>query len=177
MDAPPPAKPSRLLVIAAIVLAAGGAAYLWMINIAILRDSDRRKIEELQMELMLTRDSLRQTEGDFAFLDGASVALLKSNDKVAAAKRADGIVLHRGQTLFLAARRLPAPPNGKAYALWAYFGGRPVPAGQFLPGPDGTLRGRHTLARDLAAVEGFALSLENAGGVDAPAGPVYLTRP
>lgn len=177
MDEPLPAKPNRLPVIAAIVLAAGGAAYLWVINIAILRDADRRKIDELQIELMTTRDALHQTEGDFAFLSGATVALLKPNDRVAAAKRADGVVLHRGRVLFLAARRLPAPPKGKAYALWAYFAGRPVSAGEFQPGPDGTLRGRHTLARDLAPVEGFALSLETAGGVDAPAGPVFLTRP
>jgi hypothetical protein len=177
MDAPLPARPNRRPVIAAIILAAGGAAYLWVINIAILRDADRRRIEELQIELMATRDALHQTEGDFAFLGGATVALLKPNDRVAAAKRAGGVVLHRGPTLFVAARNLPAPPTGKAYALWAYFGGRPVSAGEFLPGPDGTLRGRHTLTRDLAPVEGFALSLETAGGVDAPAGPVYLTRP
>lgn len=170
-------KPNRLLTYGVIALAACGAIYLWVINIAILRDGDKRQIEELQLELMATRDALSQASGDNAFLSGASVAVLKSNDRVAAAKRAGGVVLHRGTSLFVAARHLPPPPKGKAYALWAYFEGKPVAAGEFQPGPDGALRGRHTLKRDLGSVEGFALSLESAGGADAPAGPVFLTRP
>jgi len=177
MNAHPPAKPNRFLVIGAIVLASGGAAYLWVINLAMLREADRRRIDELQLELMATREALNQSAGDYAFLSGATFALLKPNDRVAGAKRAVGVVLHRGPALFLAALHLPALPKGKTYALWAYFGGKPVSAGQFLPGADGVLRGRHTLARDLAPVEGFALSLETAGGVDASAGPVYLARP
>ena len=172
-----PSKRKRILKIAAVVLAAGGAIYLWVINFAILRDADRRQIQELQIELMATRDAFRQSSGDAAFLSDAELSPLKANDRVAAAKQAAGAVLHRGVTLFVAARQLPPAPKGKAYALWAYFNGKPVAAGEFQIGSDGTLRGRHTLARDLAGVEGFSLSLETAGGVDAPAGPVFLTRP
>jgi hypothetical protein len=170
-------KPNRLLTIGAVALAAALAIYLWVINLAILRDADRRRLDELQMELMATRDALRQSEGDMGFLAGASVSLLKANDRVAAAKRAGGAVLHRGSSLFVAARHLPPAPKGKAYALWAYFEGKPVSAGEFQVGQDGALRGRHSFARDIAAVEGFALTLENAGGVDAPSGPVFLMRP
>lgn len=170
-------KPNRILTVVAIVLAGALAVYLWVINLAILRNADRRQIEELQMEVMATRDAFRQSSGDAAFLSGAQVSPLKANDRVAAAKRAVGVVLHRGVTLFVAARHLPPAPKGKAYALWAYFNGKPVAAGEFQLGPDGTLRGRHSLGRDLAGAEGFALSLETAGGVDAPAGPVFLTRP
>jgi len=170
-------KPNRLLTYGVIALAACGAIYLWIINIAILRDGDKRRIEELQLELMAARDAFNQASGDNAFLSGAAIALLKPNDKVAAAKRAGGVVMHRGASLFVAARQLPPPPKGKAYALWAYFDGKPVAAGEFQPGPDGALRGRHTLKRDLAPVEGFMISLETAGGVDSPAGPVFLTRP
>ena len=171
------AKPNRFHVILAIVLAAGGAIYLWVINIAILRDGDRRKIDELQKELLATREALHQAAGDYAFLGDATLVPMKANDRVAAANKAVGIVLHRGATLFVAARNLPAPPKGKSFSLWAYFGGKPVSVGEFLPGPDGVLRGRHTYSRDLGSVEGFALSLEAAGGVDAPVGPMYLVRP
>jgi len=167
----------RWLTAGAIVLAAGGAIYLWVINLAILRDADHRKIEELQLEVMATRDALGQSSGDAGFLSGAEMSPLKANDRVAAAKKAVGVVLHRGVTLFVAARHLPPAPKGKAYALWAYFNGKPVAAGEFQLGSDGTLRGRHTLSRPLSGVEGFVLSLENAGGSDAPAGPVFLTRP
>src|SRR5688572_29044269 len=139
----------RWLTLGAIVLAAGGAIYLWVINLAILRDADRRQIEELQLELMTARDALRQSTGDTGFLAGASFTPLKANDRVAAARRASGAVLHRGSMLFLAARHLPPLPKAKSYALWAYFDGKPVAAGEFQLGPDGALRGRHTLSRDL----------------------------
>lgn len=165
-------KPNRALTFVAIGLAGGGAVYLWMINLAILRDRDQDRIDELQLELLATRDALRQSEGDFAFLDGATLFPMKP-----AAKRVAGIVLCRGSTIFVTASHLPAAPKGKAYALWAYFEGKPMPAGEFQCGPDGTLRGRHTLTRDLAKVEGFVLTLEAADGAVAPAGPVFLTRP
>ncbi|HZN61625.1 MAG TPA: anti-sigma factor [Planctomycetota bacterium] len=170
-------KPNRILTVVAIALAGGGAVYLWAINLAIARDGDRRRIDELHAELMATRDTLRQAEGDFAFLGGASVSLLKSNDRLPAAKGAGGVVLHRGSSLFVAARHLPAPPKGKVFTLWAYFNGKPVPAGEFQAAPDGSVRGRHTHSRDLGTVEGFALSLEIPGNGGAPAGPVFLTRP
>jgi len=42
-------------------------------------------------------------------------------------------------------------------------------------GSDGIVRGRHTMDRDLAQAEGFAISLERAGGVDSPtASAIYL---
>jgi hypothetical protein len=170
-------KPNRILTVVAIVLAAGGAVYLWTINLAILRDRDQNRIDELQLELMAARDVARRSGGDFAFLDGASLASLRSNDRLPAAKKSAGVVLHRGSTLFVTARHLPSAPWGKSYALWAFFEGKPTAAGEFLPGADGTLRGRHTLSRDLGAVEGFALSLEPAGGSASPSGPVFLTRP
>ena len=170
-------KPNRILTLLAVVLAGGGAVYLWIINLAILRDRDVNRIDELQLELLATRDALRQSEGDFAFLDGAGLSPLKSNDRLPSARKSAGVVLHRGSTLFLAARHLPAAPKGKAYALWAYFEGKPVAAGEFQCAPDGMLRGRHRLSRDLAAVEGFSLTLESADGSPAPSGPVFLTRP
>jgi hypothetical protein len=146
-------------------------------HLAIVRDGDRRRIDELQSELMATRDTLRMAEEDFAFLNGAAVSVLKSNDRLPAAKGAGGIVLHRGTTLFVAARNLPPPPKGKVYALWAFFNGKPASAGEFQSSADGSLRGRATHPRDLGPVEGFALSLETAGSAAAPAGPVFLTRP
>lgn len=169
-------KPNRILTVGAIVLAGAGAVYLWTINLAIVREGDKRRIDELHAELMATRDTLRMAEEDFAFLNGAAVSVMKSNDRLPAAKGSAGVVLHRGTTLFVAARNLPPPPKGKVYALWAYFNGKPTPAGEFHSAADGSLRGRAAHSRDLGPVEGFALSLEAAGGAAAPAGPVFLTR-
>jgi hypothetical protein len=158
------------------VFAGIGAVYLWTINLAIVRDADLRRIDELQIELMATREALGQAEGDYGFLNGAILSPLKGSDKAGPSKRASGVVLHRGPKLFVIARALPAAPKGHAWTLWAWFGGKPLRAGDFQCGPDGTLRGRHTMSRDLGTVEGFSLTLEAAGGAPAPAGPVYLTR-
>src|SRR5688572_16838800 len=106
-------KPNRILTVVAIVLAGAGAVYLWMINLAILRDRDQDRIDELQLELLATRDALRQSQGDFAFLNGASFSPLKPNDRLPAAKKAEGGVLYRGSTVFVTARHLPAAPKGK----------------------------------------------------------------
>src|SRR5687767_5255658 len=96
--------PNRWFMFGAVALAAGLAIYLWVINLAILRDADRARIDELQMELMATRDALRQSGGDAGFLAGASIFPLKANDRVA--RKAGGAVLHRGSSLFIAARHL-----------------------------------------------------------------------
>ena len=166
---------ARWLKVGAVVLAGGGAIYLWIINLAILRERDTNRLDELQLELMTTRDALRQAGGDAAFLNDAIFVPMKANDRVADARRSAGSVLIRGLSLYVAARRLPPAPKGKAYALWAYHGGKPtVPAGQFQCGSDGQLRGRYTFARDPGPIDGFGLSLENAGASTAAAGPLYL---
>ena len=173
MDAPERGKSGRWFGIAAILLAAAGAVYLWTINLAIVRDADLRRIDELQIEVMATREALGQAEGDYGFLNGATLSALRGSDK---SKRAAGVVLHNGSKIFVTARPLPAAPKGQTWTLWAWFEGKPMRAGDFQCGPDGTLRGRHTMSRDLAKVEGFSLTLEPSAGAPVPAGPVYLTR-
>jgi hypothetical protein len=166
---------ARWLKVGAVVLAGGGAVYLWAINLAILRERDTDRIDELQLELMSTRDALRQAGGDAAFLNDALFVPMKANDRVAEARRSAGSVLLRGLSLYVAARRLPPAPKGKAYALWGFLGGKPaVHAGQYQCGSDGHLRGRFTFAKDPGPIDGFGLSLENAGASTPAAGPLFL---
>jgi anti-sigma-K factor RskA len=75
----------------------------------------------------------------------------------------------------LVAVDLPSAPEGKTYELWAITGGTPRPAGLFNVDRDGKasltvppLEGAHT-------VDVFAVTLEEAGGVDAPRGQMYLS--
>jgi len=75
----------------------------------------------------------------------------------------------RGGHVFVA--NLPAPPEGKTYELWTITGGAPRPAGLFAPDASG--KAQHTVAA-AGKVDVFAVTLEPAGGVPAPTGPIVL---
>ncbi len=74
----------------------------------------------------------------------------------------------------LLAGNLAVLPSGKQYELWVFAKGKPVPAGVF----DADSSGRAVFeSRDLSAVdraENFAVTVEPAGGVPAPTGPIVL---
>ena len=75
----------------------------------------------------------------------------------------------------LVAAGLPPAPTGKAYQLWAIAGqGAPVPAGVFTVNPGGTGSLRVPALPGVSRVDVFAVTLEPAGGVPAPTGPMYL---
>jgi len=67
--------------------------------------------------------------------------------------------------------RLPAPPAGKTWEAWVIRGERPIPAGI-----SGTRSGVVTLvlSENVRPGDVVALTLENAGGVPLPQGPVVL---
>jgi anti-sigma-K factor RskA len=74
----------------------------------------------------------------------------------------------------LVAGNLQPLPSGKQYELWVFSKGKPVPAGVF----DADARGR-ALAEspDLSSIDtaqNFAVTIEPAGGVPAPTGPIVL---
>jgi anti-sigma-K factor RskA len=75
--------------------------------------------------------------------------------------------------VFVAANLPPAPP-GKAYELWAIAGGKPAPAAVFAVNAEGAGGARVTPLAGGRKVEQFAVTLEPAGGVPAPTGPMYL---
>jgi len=76
-----------------------------------------------------------------------------------------------GGQLFVA--NLPPAPAGKTYELWTIAGGKPTPAGLFAVDQAG--QGIYRVAPAAATpVEVFAVSVEPAGGVPAPTGPIVL---
>jgi anti-sigma-K factor RskA len=75
-----------------------------------------------------------------------------------------------GGYLFVA--KLPPAPEGKAYELWTIAGGKPSPAGVFQV--DAAGQASHPIAGGVGAVDVFAVTLEPAGGVPAPTGPIVL---
>jgi anti-sigma-K factor RskA len=66
---------------------------------------------------------------------------------------------------------LPAPPEGKTYELWTIAGGTPKPAGLFATDASGKGSAPVPAA---GKVDVFAVTLEPAGGVPAPTGPIVL---
>jgi anti-sigma-K factor RskA len=78
------------------------------------------------------------------------------------------------RTGLLMVRGLPPAPQGRAYEVWALAGTEPVPAGVFTV--DATGRGLLQLPvlPEARTYDRFAVTLEPAGGVPAPTGPMYL---
>ena len=75
----------------------------------------------------------------------------------------------------LVAAGLPAAPAGKAYQLWAISGkNAPVSAGVFEVDARGSGTLRVPSLPGVAAVDVFAVTLEPAGGLPAPSGPMFL---
>jgi anti-sigma-K factor RskA len=74
-----------------------------------------------------------------------------------------------GGHVFIA--NLPPPPEGKAYELWTITAGTPRPAGVFATDASG--KGSHPVP-PAGKVDVFAVTLEPAGGVPAPTGPIVL---
>jgi anti-sigma-K factor RskA len=79
-------------------------------------------------------------------------------------------------TIALLVQGLPPPPPGRVYQLWCIEGGVPASAGVF--GTSAAGGARHTLASVAPHGEGFvlAVTLEPAGGVPAPTGPMVLAQ-
>ena len=70
--------------------------------------------------------------------------------------------------------RLAPLPEGKVYELWAISDDRPRPAGVFAVDATGGGGLRVDTAPGSGPVDGFAVTIEPAGGVSAPTGPVVL---
>jgi anti-sigma-K factor RskA len=70
--------------------------------------------------------------------------------------------------VLLVASRLPAPPAGKTYEMWIIRGGKPAPAGLFASNAQGDAFHLYRPASPAAPGDIVAVTLEVAGGVNAP---------
>jgi hypothetical protein len=84
------------------------------------------------------------------------------------ASRSEGLLIASG---------LPSTPEGKTYELWRIALAAPVPAGVFAARSDGTAFLRLPAFEAARTVKSFAVTLEPAGGVPAPTGPMVLSGP
>ena len=70
--------------------------------------------------------------------------------------------------VLLMASRLPAPPPGKTYEMWIIHAGTPAPAGLFASDALGNAFHLYRTAAPAGAGDTVAVTLEAAGGVNAP---------
>jgi len=76
--------------------------------------------------------------------------------------------------LVLVVYELPPPPPGRAYQLWVIAGGEPLSAGVFELDSSGRARYETTAPPPLGGPVTIAVTLEPAGGVPKPTGPMVL---
>jgi anti-sigma-K factor RskA len=104
----------------------------------------------------------------------SSVASLKGTASVS---QADGWIAWSPSRKhgFLVVHNLPVPPAGKQYQLWVIAAGRSTSAGVF----DVDSIGHASLVVPVEAPQpdGFAITLEPAGGLPAPSGSLQMTSP
>jgi anti-sigma-K factor RskA len=76
----------------------------------------------------------------------------------------------------LVASNLPSLPQGKAYQLWFIVGNKaPMPGKTFAPNSTGQGVIKEQMPREALNSPVFAVTVEPAGGVAAPTGPIYLS--
>ncbi|HKY42643.1 MAG TPA: anti-sigma factor [Pyrinomonadaceae bacterium] len=75
----------------------------------------------------------------------------------------------------LTASKLPTVPQGKAYQLWFIVGNKPpIPGKTFVPDSTGNAVLKDQMPKEAVDANLFAITVEPAGGVSAPTGPMYL---
>src|SRR5262245_4936468 len=151
-------------------LAAGGLIAVMLWDQYPLRSA----IERQQASLARLEHELASQRALTSLVSGtdSSVSALRGTPSAA---RADGWIAWSParQRGFLVVHNLPAPPAGKQYQLWIIAGGQPASAGAF----DVDQLGHASIVVPVASArpDGFAITLEPAGGRPAPSGPLLMT--
>ena len=104
---------------------------------------------------------------------GARVSELRGSDpgQGATAK----LAYDRNGRALLMASKLPSVPQGKAYQLWFIVGNKPpVPGKTFVPDKTGGAVVQEEIPREAVDADVFAITVEPAGGSNAPTSPIYL---
>jgi anti-sigma-K factor RskA len=172
--APLAGRPRRSVwtVVLAGAMAAGIAAVA--VGLAVSTRYERR-LDALSQEAATLKTELDRQAAVLAILRDPATQMVALNGLEPSPTARARMLWHEKAGGLLVAAGLPAPPPGKAYQLWAIAGkGAPVPAGVFTVDARGTGSLRVEPLPGVGRVDVFAVTLEPAGGVPAPTGPMYL---
>lgn len=104
---------------------------------------------------------------------GARVSDLRGLDQAAGATAT--LAYDQSGHVMLMANKLPNLPQGKAYQLWFIDGKKPpMPGRTFVPDNAGKGTLKDQMPPEALGAQIFAITVEPAGGVPAPTGPIYL---
>jgi anti-sigma-K factor RskA len=152
---------------------AAAAALLVVVNAQLSRT--REEIRALEGRVATLQGELADRERTLGFLSDPNVRYV-SLAGLKPTPEANAWLLWNPRTRqgLLLARGLPVPPTGHAYELWALAGAQPVPAGVFSVDAAGRALLRLPALPADHTFDAFAVTLEPAGGVPKPTGPMHL---
>jgi len=176
----PPAPARRLgwalAAAAAVVVASGTTAALvaqryqaQLDRVALEASTGRDRFAREQAAL---QERLAAYEGLVELIRAPGTRVVPLQGAAAGSEAMGRLVWHDRAGGHLIVAKLPPAPAGKTYELWTITGGKPSPAGVFQV--DATGGAVHRVAPTEAPVDVFAVTLEPAGGVPAPTGPIVL---
>ena len=174
----PPAKQKRGWLPWACAVAAGIALTVSLtrvsnLNRGLVEQQERlnQQLEQLKVFQRLLSDEKEVTE--FFAKPGTRITPLAGTDK---SPQAAGNLLWNAQEkkAFFYASHLAPPPEGKTYQLWMIAGNKPIDAGIFTVGSDGSGFLKVPSLSDADKAQKFAVTLEPAGGVPQPTGDMHL---
>lgn len=135
----------------------------------------RNQLRELQAQIDALQTQVAQREELIQFLSDPQVRLV-SLAGLPASPAARGHLLWNplSRTGLLLVTALPKIPADKTYELWGIAGDKPVPAGVFSVDKEGRALLRLSPLPEAKSFDKFAVTLEPAGGVPKPSGPMHL---
>ena len=163
-------------VAAALAVAAftgGVVASRYEKRLGVLARETARLREEVRREQAALREELAAAHAIAALLRDPATQVIALGGLAAAPDARGRVVWNEKAGGRLYVSGLPPAPRGKTYELWAIAGGAPKPAGLF--DVDASGGAVHPVSPvDDGPVKVFAVTLEPAGGVPAPTGPMVL---
>lgn len=155
----------------ASAIAAAGLLVALSLNLS----SMRKEVQNLEARVGALRAELAQREETLRLLADPQVRLIQLAG-LPPSPGATGRLLWNPvtRTGILLTTGLPPTAPDKAYELWAIAGAEPIPAGVFTVDQEGGALLRLPPLPEAKTFDTFAVTLELAGGVPKPSGPMHL---
>jgi anti-sigma-K factor RskA len=164
----------------ALALSAASLALVWRQTRDTQRalDAAEANVSERIAAEAQSREALAARVGSFEQTLEArvasSVSLALAGDASFGAANARVVMDAAGQQVLLLASRIPPLPAGRTYQLWVIVSGSPRSLGVFAPDPEGRVVYVGSEPLELPTGVKAAISIEPAGGVPQPTGPIVL---
>lgn len=159
--------------IAAVILATAlivGLVVLWRENRAA-----QDELRTLSAQLEKTRKDLESANEFLTLASSPDARVMELGGTAEAAGASAKLAFDKTGHAMLMAHGLPKVPQGKEYQLWFIVPGKPPMRGKtFAPDNTGGATSKDQMPEAALAASVFAITLEPAGGVDSPTGPMYL---